>query len=84
MLPKLLPVRRQKGFGDAYQLFNELFRLWSKGQLDPFRRPKQISDNRVKTSLHPAEKDCRSAPLDHAAMNFGEFQVWIYFRVGSD
>src|SRR5438552_1972708 len=81
MFPKLGAIWRQQRFGDTHQFFNELLRLWAKGEFNSLRRTEQIRDDGKATSLHSLEEQRRARAFDYPAMNFRQFQVGIDFSV---
>ena len=66
-------------FCEVYQLSDKFFRSGSERQFNATLRAEKISDDGKATSLHSREKQCGSAALDHAAMNLGNFEIWIDF-----
>ena len=55
-----------------------------KGELDAPRRAEEIGDDRIAAALHSLEQQRRAAALDHAAMDFRQFEIRIDFRFDSD
>src|SRR5712692_3424327 len=58
---------------------DKLFRLGTKGEFDASLCAKEIGDDRKLAFLHSREQQRRPTALDHAPMNFGNFEVRIDF-----
>jgi hypothetical protein len=67
------------------ELAHHCFRFGAKGALDAPLSAEQIGDNRITASLHSLEQERGSSAGYDPPVNFGHFQIGIYFDIdGND
>jgi hypothetical protein len=77
MFPEFGQSWREKAFGNLNRLADKCFRLGTECELDTFRGPEEIGDDRIVASLHACKQQRGSTARDHATVYLGYLKVRI-------